>query len=313
MKKLKKTIFLFVTLSVLPFFVFCQNNLRQFHVNHNCIVSDMVVDVVLDDTVNFTMIFVEGDTFKMGCTSEQGSDCMGNERPVHDVVLSDFYISSTEVTQGQWRSVIGDWSPAPAPDNTYNTGDNYPMYNVSWNDLVGSSGANYVENGIRYYADGFCYKLSVKANGGDTTGMRHYRLPTEAEWEYAARGGNKSKGYKYSGSNTIDDVAWYTGNNSGVGSDPNYGTKPVGTKKANELGLYDMSGNLGELCADSWNGITDYPSTLQVNPCVLSGSSRVIRGGSWGRDARYCRVSFRYYGGPGNRHNYRGFRLAANP
>jgi formylglycine-generating enzyme required for sulfatase activity len=317
MKNLKKTMFLCAALCVLPFFLFCQDNLRQFRVNHDCTVSEVIkvfdsIVVVAIDTVGIAMIFVEGDTFKMGCTSEQGGDCSSTEYPVHDVLLSNFYIGSTEVTQSLWKTVMGDWSPASAPDNTYNMGDNYPMYKVSWNDIVGSSGASYVERGVRYYEDGFCYKFSVKANGGNTTGMRHYRLPTEAEWEYAARGGNKSKGYKYSGSNTIDDVAWYFNNSSGWGSDPNFGTKPVGVKKANELGIHDMTGNVLEWCADSW-GSNQYPSTLQVNPCVLSGSGQVVRGGYWEGVANNCRVSFRDRYSSDYRNAYVGFRLAVTP
>jgi formylglycine-generating enzyme required for sulfatase activity len=309
MKNLKKTMFLCAALCVLPFFLFCQDNLRKFRVNHDCTVSEVKDSVVVArvDTVSIEMIFVEGDTFKMGCTSEQ-TTCFNDEKPVHDVVLSDFYISKTEITQSLWKTVMDGWSPADAPDGTYNIGDDYPMCNVSWDDIVGSSGDSYIENGIRYFVDGFCYKLSVKLNGGNTTGMKHYRLPTEAEWEYAARGGIKSKGYKYSGSDTLDDVAWCKDNkNSGTG----YGTKPVGTKKGNELGIHDMSGNVFERCADSWDGSDTYPSTLQVNPCVLLGVDRLIRSGSWDDDAKYHRVSgFRFHDKPNSRDASIGFRVA---
>jgi formylglycine-generating enzyme required for sulfatase activity len=310
MKKMKNQMFLCAALCMLPFFLFCQNNRRLFHVDVDCTVSEVLsppkdsVIIEIIDTVSFTVILAKGDTFKMGCTSEQSGECMDAEKPVHDVVLSDFYIGKTEVTQSLWKTVMGGWSPALVPDSA-NTGNNYPLCEVSWNDIVGKNGDSYVENGVRYYENGFCYKLSVKANGGDTTGMKHYRLPTEAEWEYAARGGIKSKGYKYSGSNTVDDVAWYENN---IG--PLYIAKPVGSKKANELGLYDMSGSLWEWCADSRNVISTYPSTLQINPCVLSGYLRVCRGGVWCNDDSRCRVSHRDYFTPATRGNYNGFRLA---
>ena len=152
-----------------------------------------------------------------------------------------------------------------------------------------------VINGITYYENGFIYKLN------QMTG-KNYRLPTEAEWEFAARGGNvgKDNNHTYSGSNNINDVAWYWGNNN-----PN-GTKPVGTKQPNELGIYDMTGNVLEWCGD-WYG--DYTATPKTNPTgPATGSVRVFRGGCWHFDASYCRVSYRdnsHYG-----RNYRlGFRL----
>ncbi|GBU22738.1 hypothetical protein R80B4_02650 [Fibrobacteres bacterium R8-0-B4] len=131
-------------------------------------------------------------------------------------------------------------------------------------------------------------------------------MPTEAEWEYAARGGNNSGGYKYSGSNTLGDVAWYSGNNGSFGS-VNYGAKPVGTKNPNELGIYDMSGNVWEWVSDRYG---KYSSTAQTNPTgPTSGSYRVFRGGSWGNDAWYCRVSFRDHFTPDYSNDILGFRL----
>ena len=207
----------------------------------------------------------------MGATSEQGSDAYNNEKPVHSVTLSDYYIGETEVTQELWQAVMGI-------NLSYFSGyPQRPVETVSWND---------------------CQTFITKLN--ELTG-KNFRLPTEAEWEYAARGGNKSKGYKYSGSNTIRDVAWYDGN---CGS----ATHDVKTKQANELGIYDMSGNVWEWCQD-WYGI--YSSNSQTNPTgPSSGSSRVLRGGSWSGSARRCRVSFRGSHYPGNRINYSGFRLA---
>ena len=220
--------------------------------------------------VSFTMIAVEGGTFKMGATSEQGSDADNDEKPVHNVTLSDYYIGETEVTQELWQAVMGT-------NPSYSKGNKKPVEQVSWND---------------------CQEFIKKLNR--LTG-KNFRLPTEAEWEYAARGGNKSKGYKYSGSNSIGDVAWYTDNSSSQ-------THDVKTKQANELGIYDMSGNVYEWCQD-WYG--SYSSGSQTNPTgPTSGSDRVLRGGSWSSSARYCRVSNRSINCPDSRLNYLGLRLA---
>ena len=222
--------------------------------------------------VSFKMIAVEGGTFSMGATSEQGSDAYGSKKPVHNVTLSDYYIGETEVTQELWKAVMGS-----NPSNS--TGSKKPVERVSWND---------------------CQTFITKLN--QLTG-KNFRLPTEAEWEYAARGGNKSQGYKYSGSNSIDDVAWYSNNCS-------IRTHDVKTKAANELGIYDMSGNVYEWCQD-WYGSSYYSSSPENNPTgPASGSSRVLRGGSWINSSAWdCRVSFRDYGNPDNRFVCYGLRL----
>lgn len=219
------------------------------------------------------MVKVKGGTFTMGATSEQRIYAKSDESPTHSVTLSDYYIGRYEVTQGEWIAVMGT-NPSSF------TGMNHPVDNVSWED---------------------CQTFITKLK--ELTGMI-FRLPTEAEWEYAARGGNKSKGYKYSGSNTVDDVAWSSSNSSSK-------THEVGTKVPNELGIYDMSGNVYEWCSD-WYGI--YSSSSQSNPTgPNSGSDRVLRGGSWAYNASGCRVSFRDYGSPSYGYFKYGFRLVAVP
>ena len=203
--------------------------------------------------VSFKMIAVKGGTFTMGATSEQGSDVYDDEEPTHMVTLSDYYIGETEVTQALWEAVMGS-------NPSYWKGSNLPVECVSWED---------------------CQEFISRLNS--LTG-ENFSLPTEAEWEYAARGGNKSQGYKYSGSNVIDRVAWYDGNSGEK-------THPVKQKQANELGIYDMTGNVEEWCSD-WFG--SYSSSSQTNPSGPStGTRRVIRDGSWYDYASYCRVSYR--------------------
>ena len=219
---------------------------------------------------DIAMVYVSGGTFTMGATSEQGSDAWDDEKPAHSVTLSGYYIGKYEVTQKLWKAVMGS-----NPSNF--KGDNLPVERVSWNDV-----------------QEFLRKLNAMTG-------KNYRLPTEAEWEFAARGGNSSRGYKYSGGNSIGNVAWF-GSNSGSR------THAVGTKSPNELGVYDMSGNVYEWCQD-WYG--SYSSSSQRNPQgPNSGSFRVYRGGSWNYSAGRCRVSFRLYNTPGGRDSYLGFRLA---
>lgn len=220
--------------------------------------------------VKFTMVPVEGGTFTMGATSEQGSDALEEEYPAHQVTLSDYYIGQTEVTQALWKVVMGS--------NSFNfAGDNLPVESVSWDD---------------------CQVFIQKLN--QLTG-KQFRLPTEAKWEYAARGGRKSRDYKYAGGNNIDLVAWYC-DNSG------YETHPVATKQANELGVYDMSGNVCEWCSDWCDG---YQSSSQSDPQgPSSGSGRVNRGGSCYDNASGCRVSGRGDDTPGSRYYILGLRLS---
>ena len=223
--------------------------------------------------VSFTMIAVKGGTFTMGATVEQGSDAESGEKPTHQVTLSDYYIGETEVTQELWQAVMGS-NPSDF------SGTNLPVETVSWDD---------------------CQTFITKLN--QLTG-KNFRLPTEAEWEYAARGGQKSKGYKYAGSNTLSDVAWYRDNSSSK-------THPVKQKQANELGLYDMSGNVWELCQDWYD---NYGSAAQTNPIgPSSGFTRLNRGGSWLSSASGCRVAYRYSDSPGYRGCDLGFRVVLLP
>ena len=224
---------------------------------------------ILDNLVS-NMVYVAGGTFTMGATSEQGGDAYSDEKPAHQVTLSPYSIGRYEVTQEEWEAVMGS-NPSEFK------GAKRPVEQVSWND---------------------CREFIRKLNA--MTG-KTFRLPTEAEWEFAARGGNSSRGYKYAGGNDVGTVAWYDRNSGDA-------THNVGTKQPNELGLYDMAGNVSEWCND-W--MDNYSSSSQTNPKgATSGSDRVIRGGSWYSRAGNCRVSHRGYDSPDNRYINLGLRLA---
>lgn len=241
------------------------------------IFNDLAITV---NDVTFKMILVEAGTFTMGATSEQtGAD--DDEKPAHQVTLTkDFHIGETEVTQALWYAVMGQKpvSAGGAWESSYGLGDNYPAYDISWND---------------------CQKFISKLN--QLTGLT-FRLPTEAEWEYAARGGNKATIQTlYSGSNTIDEVAWFYDNSS-------WSTHEVAGKAANALGLYDMSGNVWEWCNDCYD---NYSSGAQTDPTgPSSGSYLVVRGGCWSDLATCCRVAYRAYNSVTSRGIVGGMRLA---
>ena len=221
--------------------------------------------------VKFSMVKVEDGSFDMGGTSEQGN-VEDDELPVHSVTLSDYMIGQTLVTQELWFAVMGE-NPSKFK------GAKLPVECVSWED---------------------CQDFITRLNG--LTG-KQFRMLTEAEWEYAALGGTVSRGYQYAGSDTLDDVAWYSGNSGGK-------THTVGTKLPNELGIYDMSGNVWEWCQD-WYDKKYYKNAIPTNPQGPSkGSFRVFRGGGWNGDAGCCRVSIRDSYGPYIRFNYLGLRLA---
>ena len=228
------------------------------------------ISISVKDGISIEMVKVEAGTFMMGATPEMEKP-NSDEKPLHQVTLTnDYYMGKYEVPQALWEAVMG------SNPSAYK-GDNLPVEMVSWND---------------------CQEFISKLNS--LTG-RKFRLPTEAEWEYAARGGKKSRGYQYSGNSNITDVAWYDGNSGSK-------THPVGTKQANELGIYDMSGNVYEWCSD-WYG--SYSSSSQTNPTGAdSGWCRVRRGGSWRYDAGSCRLSYHGYGTPDYRSSNHGLRLA---
>lgn len=213
--------------------------------------------------VTFEMVRVEGGSFMMGSSDPEAES---TEKPVHAENVATFYIGRTEVTQDLWLAVMGS-------NPSYFRGGNLPVEQVSWTEC-----------------QAFCERLR------QLTG-RQFRLPTEVEWEYAARGGNRSRGYKYSGGNDLYYLGWYTDNSGGT-------THPVGTKQANELGIYDMSGNVWEWTSDLWS--SNYSSYRNGGS---GGSYRVNRGGSWNYYARYCRTADRSYNSPGNRGSYLGLRL----
>lgn len=221
------------------------------------------------NNVMFEMVRVEGGTFTMGATAEQASDAFSDELPTHKVTLSPFLIGKYEVSQTLWLAVMGE-------NPSVNTGINLPVDNVTWNE---------------------CQTFITKLN--ELTG-KNFRLLTEAEWEYAARGGNKSKGYKYSGSNNLGDVAWYIDNSNNT-------SHAMGTKAPNELGIYDMTGNVMEWVSD-WKG--SYSSGAQTNPTGPdSGTYRVNRGGSYGNVERLSRITNRNSIDPNMSSKTMGLRL----
>lgn len=250
--------------------------------------------------ISFKMVAIQGGSFKMG-----SNDGDSFEQPVHQVNIPHFYMGETEVTYTQFKTFIEassyvtdaekngyswvydeEWKKKEGIDWRYNSsqeliGGNsqHPVVHISWND-----------------AQAYCRWLSKK------TGKR-YRLPSESEWEYAARGGNKSRGYKYAGSNSIGDVAWYDDNSGGK-------IHSVAQKQSNELGLYDMSGNVWEWCKDKWH--SNYTGAPTNGSAWTSGSPSypVLRGGSWVDYAKDCRSAFRFAGSPDSSYIYFGFRLA---
>lgn len=228
----------------------------------------------------FVMKYVQGGTFVMGATSEKGNEIYKNEQPAHEVRLNDYWIGEYEVPQWLWKKVMAN-NPS-----SYRDLDS-PVESVSWEECMEFIGK-------------LNEQLAKQLKG------KRFALPTEAQWEYAARGGSKSNGYKYAGSDSVDYVAWYDKNMCDRAN-----PRPVGHKLPNELGLHDMSGNVWEWCLD-WYGV--YLENIQINPQgVVSGEKRIRRGGSYGHPAKSCRVSCRGSSNPLGRYRNVGLRLVLLP
>jgi formylglycine-generating enzyme required for sulfatase activity len=246
-------------------------------------------------TVPEGFVRVEGGTFQMGSSNGEN-----DERPVHTVTVRSFSMGRHEVTQKEWTEVMGttvrQQRDQAGGNSLYGEGDNYPMYYVSWYEAVEYCNKRSIREGLTqaYRGSGTSIICDFTASG--------YRLPTEAEWEYAARGGNKDYlTYEYAGGNSAGAVGWYDGNSGGS-------THPAGQKQPNSLGLYDMSGNVWEWCWDWYSN--SYSSGSQTDPGgPVSGASRVLRGGSWGNSAADLRSSYRNFNTPGGRGSGLGFRL----
>jgi len=224
------------------------------------------------NNVSFEMVFVQGGSFMMGCMLEHGGDCANEEKPPHHVILPDFYIGQFQVTQQLWQAVMGD-------NPSLWKGDQLPVEKVSWND---------------------CQLFIIRLNSLIDS---HFRLPSEAEWEYAARGGHKGKGTIYSGSDDPNEVAWYKNNSNMI-------THDVGGKQPNELGVYDMTGNVWEWCSDLY-GDDYYKNSPEKTPAgPVTGPYRVVRGGSWYSTTAHSRLTVRDGEIPDYKDFYLGFRIA---
>ena len=222
------------------------------------------------------IVFVKGGTFDMG------DNILGTSDPIHKVTLSSFYISKYETTQSEYQAIMGS-------NPSHFNGDNLPVESVSWFDAIKYCNAKSKKDGLSVAYNETSGELLDSGGNvtSDITKVKGYRLPTEAEWEYAAGGGNKSQGYKYSGSNYENEVAWFSSNSGGK-------THEIGTKKSNELGIYDMSGNVYEWCTDFFDD-NYYNNSATINPVnTKSSDDRVNRGSSWSNNDDYLRVCTRH-------------------
>ena len=250
----------------------------------------------LSSTTGIELVLVKAGTFWMGSEDEEADN---DEKPVHEVQISqDFYIGRYPVTQAQWKAVMNGHNPS------YFTGDNRPVEQVSWLDIIEGGQRNGPEIS---FLSSLNNSLELESSGLKDW---QFRLPTEAEWEYAARGGHKKDNYLYSGSDKLKEVGWFGENSHGE-------TKNVDLKKPNALGLYDMSGNVWEWCRDWFDRDyyqQCYEKGIETDPVgPVSGPLRVCRGGSWFNDAQLCRVASRYDWLPEFRSDDVGFRLVLAP
>ena len=257
------------------------------------------------------MVQIEGDSYTMGCTPEQEGDCTTDENPPHEIRVSNFSIGKYEITQEEWTNCMG------SNPSFFSGCSNCPVDSISWFDAIVFCNRISEQEGFTpcYYSDA-SFNLVYGKNGDDwelpNTGAVFwkqdadgYRLPTEAEWEFAARGGKQSQGFTYAGSNSFDEVAWWNGNNNGMD-----GTSPVGLKTPNELEIFDMSGNVWEWVWDNYDSLY-YNSSITCNPLgPNSGSTKTYRGGAWNGSRINCRISNRFSLDPTGRLNITGFRVA---
>jgi len=283
---------LFAVIICLFFACACHNEEKTDGANHEM------------NLCNTEFVFVEGGTFTMGCTEEQSNDCYNDEKPAHEETVKDFYIGKYEVTVEQFAKFIdetGYKTDAEKSDSSLICADGMKSYKKGVNWRFNSQGTLYdkqeYDHPVAHVswndAKEYCKWFSEKSGN-------NVRLPSETEWEYAARGGNLSRGTKYSGSNVITEVAWYDANS-------NYATQPVGKKKANELGIFDMSGNVYEWCSTWYSNFGSEASDVNDE---IENKYIVVRGGSSFLNEKFSRVSYRYSRTPSTCGGPYGFRLA---
>lgn len=246
------------------------------------------ITFTLPNGPSFEMIYIQGGTFTMGCTDDQKGKCENDAEPAHQVVITDFYAGKYEVTQALWTAVMGttieQQCKIAGQHNVYGVGDDYPMYYIHFRE-----------------ANALCENLNQILANQLPEGYE-FALPSEAQWEYAARGGVKDEPSLYAGSQFASDVAWYDGISKNT-------THPVGQKQPNELGLYDLNGNVWEWCQD-WYDENFYKHSAPQDPVNANcAANRVYRGGSWDYGAKLCRIATRFYGAPYGRTINLGVRL----
>ena len=280
----------------------------------NLMIAILLMSFIKSDKISNTdmvsepqMIYVQGGTFMMGCTAEQGEDCFDDEKPIQSVQLQNYYIGKYEVTNRQFCEFLNEEGNQKRGGRNWLKMDKYSLIEQKEGKFLSRQGfENFPVINVSWY--GAVAYATWLSNNSD----KIYRLPSEAEWEYAARGGAKSKKYKYSGSNTLNDVAWFSENSSnsktGWGYRNDSGVHSVGGKKADELGIYDMSGNANEWCSDIY--VNTYLEGNDLKSYSI-GSNIVIRGGSWDSSPNNCRVTARNFNNPNNGWTSPdGFRLA---